>query len=513
MVAAPLPIGSPRARLAAVAVLGIALSLLGGPAPASAQLVGSISGVVSAGGAPLANVWVEATPVTPTGSWAGRGFVTATDSGGRYRFPDVYHPHVKVRARAPALSGLASTYWSGAFTFATAEVLGVASSGTTADIELAAGGRVSGTVVGAGAPVAGARVTAYPADSDRSEPVGTARLAEGPGQFAIEGLPPVPVLLYAEPSPSGNLLGAWYDGAAFADAATPVDGGAETAGLRIVLPEGGEVSGTVRDDTGAPVSGARVSLTHCPGLCPLVATTDERGGYRIGSVPPGRGLMLYATADDQGLLPDWYRTPGGSAEERMDLAAGEVRDGRDLVLVRGAFLAAAIVDDATGAPVPGVSAELMSLTDPLLGFLPATRDRLVVRSGSGFLTADDPPGTGSTAAGSSDGPPAGSGQFMIGPVPPGEYRLAVYPGYRNPRYLPVVWGRPTGIDGTGIVRLAAGERVDVVVPLVAAAGAPPAPAAPAAPATGTSPEAAWPGLDAGFLAGAGAARTWLGITG
>lgn len=516
MAIAPATIGPSRARLAAAAALAMLVSLAGWPAPASAQLVGSISGMVTAGGSPLANVWVEATPVTPTGDWAGRGFVTATDASGRYRFPDVYHPHVKLLARAPALSGLVSTFWPGSFSFATAEVLGVASSGTTADFALVEGGRVGGTVVTSDGPVPGARVTAYPADGDRAEPVGAARLARGPGQFTIEGLPPVPVVLFAEAPLTGNLLGTWYDGAAFAGAATPLPGGADTAGLRIALSEGGEVSGTVRDDTGAPVPGARVTLTHCPGLCPLVATADQRGRYRIGSVPPGRGLMLHATADDLDLLPDWRRTPGGPDEERMDLAAGQALGGRDLVLVRGAFLSAAIVDEATGSPVPGVSAELQSRTHPLLGFLPGTRDRLVVRSGSGFLSPDGARGEAAAPATSTpEGPRQGAGRFVIGPVPPGEYRLVVYPGHRNPRYLPVAWGEPTGIDATGIVRLAAAERVDVVVPLVGAASQAPPVAGPA-PATagvgqqerpqpggGTAP-GSWPGLDAGFLAVGGA---------
>ena len=141
----------PSRREGARTALGAAAlalaSLLAAAAPVAAQLVGSISGTVTAGGSPVANVWVSATPVTPTGDWAGRGFVTSTDALGRYSFPDVYVPHVKVQARAPALSGLASTYWPRAFSFEAADVLGVASSGSTADIELASGGSVSGTVV------------------------------------------------------------------------------------------------------------------------------------------------------------------------------------------------------------------------------------------------------------------------------------------------------------------------------------------------------------------------------
>jgi hypothetical protein len=526
-----------RSRFAPGVALLVLLGLLGLPTPASAALVGSISGVVTAGGEPLANVWVSAVPVTPTGDWAGRGFVTSTDARGQYRFPDVYVPHVKVQARAPALSGLASTYWPRAFSFAAAEVLGVASSGSIADIELAPGGSVSGAVVAesSGAPVPGARVSAYLADDLGSEPVGSPGLTQGPGRFVIDGLPPVPVVLYAAAPPTGNLLGRWFDDADFAGAATALDGGSAATGLRIPLAEGGEVTGTVRDDTGRPVAGARVTLTRCPGLCPLVASTDERGDFRIGSIPAGRGLMVHVSAADQGLLEEWYRRPGDRREARLDLAPGGSRAGLDVVLSRGAFLSASIVDADSGAAVPGVSAELQSSSDPLLGYLPGTRDRLLVRGGSPMLSStgagEDPerdprdaepgpdPRPGANGQRGRAGPGAAAGGFVIGPVPPGEYRLVLYPGYDNRRYVPVVWGSPTGIDRTGVIRLRAGEQAQVVVPLVpargdrgadgcasdptgrwpsgcrgdqrAAAGGSTAAPDPAAPA--------WPGLPAGFL--------------
>jgi hypothetical protein len=550
MPAAPprLPALPSRARIT-LGVAGLALAgLVAAPAPVAAQLVGSISGTVTAGGSPVANVWVSATPVTPTGDWAGRGFVTSTDALGRYSFPDVYVPHVKVQARAPALSALASTYWPRAFSFESADVLGVASSGSTADIELAPGGSVSGTVVAgaSGGVVGDARVTAYLADEPGIEPVGSARLAP-PGEFRIEGLPPAPVVLFAEAA-GGNLLGQWYDGVGFAGVATPLDGASATTGIRIPLARGGEVRGSVLDDAGEPVVGAQVTLTHCPGLCPMVATTDERGAYRIGSVPAGRGLMLRAAADDQGFLADWHRGPAGGVEQRLDLEPGDTLSGLDMELVRGAFLSVSVVDDASGAPVPGISAELESLSDPLLGFLPGTRDRLVVRSGSGFLSSGESSavrgdevqvGSGTGGPGAEPGVESGStdagtssGRFVIGPVPPGEYRLSVYPGYRNPRYVPVAWGEPSGIAGDGVIRLSAGERAEAVVPLVGSSSPPAGGGSPgsgpagqegAAPCSGqdssvappvtpqsvdpaggaragSSAATAWPGVFAGFLA-------------
>lgn len=545
---APTSSGPALRRRALVGVLLAVIGLSLAPAqPAAAELVGSISGVVTAGGRPIANVWVSATPVTPTGDWAGRGFLASTDAQGRYAFPDVYTPRVKVQARAPATGQWASTYWPRAFTFADAEVLGVAAAGSRADIELAPGGSVRGTVVAgdSGDPLVGSRVSAHIATPGGLEEVGLPGLGVSSGEFIIDALPPVPVLLQATAPLDGNYLGQWYDGAGYAGTATGVDGSDRTTGIRIALRLGAEVSGTVRDDAGAPVAGVGVTLTFCPGLCPLRATTAEDGSYRIGSIPPGPRQMLHAQAPGSGLLEGWHRRPGEDREARLDLRAGDSVVDADITLVRGAFLTVQVVDDGTGDPVPRVSAELVSVSNPILGFLPGSRDRLVVRSGSPMLAqdvSDDPEGLGASGGvGAGDvaphpqvltgASPAGShlaeapppGELVIGPVPPGEYRLVLYPGYTNARYLPTTWGEPSGIDRTGGIVLAPEERARALVPLVASAPAGPGPAgagaqgtvesscrgddsaggsaepaaAPSGPAIRGGP--AWPGLASGVL--------------
>ena len=147
------------------AILGCVVTILvtaGVAGPAAAELVGSVSGTVRAGGAPVANAWVTLTPVTPTGNWAGGPIRITTDQAGRYEVDDLYATHVKVLVRAPSFSGLANTYWPHAYSFATAGTLRVASSGSTADVELPVAGSISGRVVDAdtGAPLLGARVLA-----------------------------------------------------------------------------------------------------------------------------------------------------------------------------------------------------------------------------------------------------------------------------------------------------------------------------------------------------------------
>ena len=489
------------------AALG-ALLVLGQPVPASAALVGSVSGLVTGDGQPLANAWVAFIPVTPTGDWAGRGGVTSTDALGRYRFPDLYVDHVKIQVRAPVSGGFAATYWPAAHTFAAAGVLRVTASGVVADVDLVRGGSVRGQVVDAatGLPVVGARVTAHPVSGAGWESLGSPALGvdAGPGGFAIQDLPPIPVALQAHAPPGSNHLSTWYDGASFLDLAQPIDGAADTEQLLVRMPEGAQLSGTVRDDRGEPVAGAAVTLIGCPGLCPLMALTDASGAYRIPAIPPGQGMLVHASADAQGHVPQWYRRPGQSQEARLALAGGQARSGIDLVLARGAFLTATVVDDRTGSPLDGIAAELTSLTNPLLGYLPGTRDGLIAR-----------------ATGSEDDP---AGTFTIGPAPPGTYRLVVYPGTSNRQYLPVTWAPSRGIDQAGVVRLGPGDRHTAVVRLVRRSatapggGGRPGPTRPqsgsdgagdlpAEPSTGN--QGGWPGLFGGFLA-APAGGGWLG---
>ena len=79
--------------------------------------------------------------------------------GRRYKFSDLFASHVKIQVRAPSFSGLASTYWPDAYSFASAGTLRVASSGSTADVDLPVSASISGRVVDAdtGDPIVGAR--------------------------------------------------------------------------------------------------------------------------------------------------------------------------------------------------------------------------------------------------------------------------------------------------------------------------------------------------------------------
>jgi hypothetical protein len=507
----------PHVRVWAAVVLALLapVGTVAVPVPAAAEPVGWVSGTVSASGAPLANAWVTLMPVTPTGGWAGKQSQTTTDRDGHYEFRDLAAAQVKVHVRAPSFSGLASTYWPGAHSFATAGTLRVQPSGSTADVELAAGGSISGQVVDAdtGAPIVGARVLAHVEAPPGWEPVGSAGLAPGPGQFVIDGLPPVPVALQARAPQGSNHLGQWFDGAGFFGEADPVQPG--TTGIVVRLREGAQVGGVVRDDRGGPVAGAAVTLIGCPALCPMVALTDDTGIYRINGVPPGGGLRAYVDAAAEGLLDRWYTAPGQHGDSTFDLAAGQVRSDLDFALTAGAVVVGRVLDEQTGQAIPGVSIELVDVDNPLRSHL----SRAVGSPGGESLGLSAGPSGAPSASPAAPGPepspPARDqgAEVAIGPVPPGRYTLVVYAGAANSNYLPVELVASTGLDAAGQIDLARGERAQVTVTLVrqhtstqdgpglgdAQDGTPPTPE-PGAGEPDPVGSSGWPGLFAGFLA-------------
>ena len=514
------------ARATLVVLVAVSLSIAGGAAPAAAELGGWVSGTVRAGGVPVANAWVTVTPVTPTGDWAGRPVQSTTDRSGVYQVRDLSASHVKIHVRAPSFSGLASTYWPDDYSFASAGTLRVASSGSSADVDLPVSASIRGRVVDAdtGDPIVGALVVAHVDAPPGWEPVGSAGLAPGPGEFVIDGLPPVPITLQARARQGSNHLGQWYDGVGFFGAADPVAPG--TSGIVIRLREGGEVSGVVRDDQGVAVPGAAVTIIGCPALCPMVAMTDDSGAYRMTAVPPGPGLRAYADAAAAGLLREWYTAPGQAVDTSFDLVAGEVRSDLDFALTAGAVAVGRVLDGQTGEPIPGVSVELVDVDNPLNSYVSRT-----IEDSSAALA--DP--TQASPAGGPSAVPSrvGSGStpsrreqasgVVIGPVPPAVYSLIVYPGAENGDYIPVELMGSSGLDGPGLIDLAHGERGEFTVSLVRqrmpvapspdAAGAATDGAAPGSPRAG-QPEpgssAGWPGLLGGFLSSEDAGFLRLG---
>ena len=453
---------------AVMCVLALALALLGAPAPASADELGPVSGVVTAGGAPLSAAWVVLTPVTATGDWAGKSSQTATDEAGRYSFDGLAHRHVKVHVRSPLVGNFVATFWPGVYTFGQAGVIPVTAAGFVADISLPTGRAIAGQVVAqdTGEPVEGALLMARIAEAPWAEPAGRFEPGSAPGRFEITGLPPVPIRLHVQVPQDSPFLGDGYWSDSALETGRRVDAPGDVTGLAIRLPRGGEVSGTVRDGLDNPVAGAAVRIENCQYGCPREATSDASGDYRIRGIPPSDRLIARAAAP--GAIDQWFAGVNDwIAATDFALGPGEVRAGVDFVLVGGGVLVGRVIAGDTGQPLTELAAYVESVVEP---------GRRWFADVTGEAT----------------------GTFRIGPVPPDSYRLVLLPSSRRSLYWPARWLTSTGIDTSGVIRLDPGQEVEVEVRLARTQTAIESDTLTEPPQC-LSPASGWTGLFRGFL--------------
>jgi hypothetical protein len=357
-------------------------------------------------------------------------------------------------------------------------VIEVADRTTTADLDLPAGGSASGQVVEArtGAPVVGARVTASIADDRASGSVGSIGPVGGPGQFSLTGLPPVPVELSVALPPGSPFLPP--QARPGAGGSLRLDGGAITTDLTIGLRRSATISGTVRDDAGAPVVGADVRLVGCLPGCPRHATSDALGHYRLEGVAPGSGLAVVAQPA-WGLLGPWYPSREATARVAdLDVGEGDALESVDLALTRPAFVTLDVLGAGRAEPLRAIVR--LTTTGRTYSQYFATRPA---------ATADPP------------APPVADPlRLSVGPVPPGEYSLSISLGVADIGYLPTRWVTDTGTPATPTITLAPGERNSSVIRLATTDGQPDVEvAASGSPTPGSPTPGDWPGLTRGFL--------------
>ncbi len=220
-----------------------------------------------------------------------------------------------------------------------------------ANLKLRPGTVISGTVIEEGTrrPVAGARVSAYPAArfarfARRREE--RAARTDARGRFRLAGL-----------APSRYSIEAAKDGYLTASIAAITSAAPSALPANLALRKAASISGRVTDEKGQPVAAARVRIIREMGIRRLLrgaasnpasvlggegVRTAADGAFRIRGLEPERNLSLEAAKT--GYAP--ARKPG------VSLKAGDAI--KDVVLVvRRGLEARGKVVDAAGQPVAG----------------------------------------------------------------------------------------------------------------------------------------------------------------
>ena len=244
------------------------------------ELAGRITGIVrNSSGDPIPDAQVCTT--VDTGEWPYCSKTTNTD--GAYTIDGLHTGNYRVAASA---SGWVSEYYNNTYNYDSATPVSVTAGATTTAINftLEPSGRIYGWVTDAsGNPIPDAQVCASPVDTGW----GGCDQTLADGTYIIDGLLTGNYRLDVQAS---GWASEYYEDKYDWDAATlvSVTSGATTTNINFTLEPAGRISGTVRDASGNPISGADVCAnsydTPKMGGC---AQSNANGTYTIDGLHTG----------------------------------------------------------------------------------------------------------------------------------------------------------------------------------------------------------------------------------
>src|SRR5579862_4432080 len=167
-------------------------------------------------------------------------------------------------------------------------------------------GAISGTVFAgdSGSPLSRAQVTLTDTTS-RNALVGTT-VTDAQGRFAFNKLPADSFTLKAVHTAFLDMIyGQKQPGSGRAGSVIQLAAGQQLENIKLVMPRGGVISGTVTDETGSPAYGITVRVFKWDSregdravLGGATARTDDRGAYRIAMLPPGDYIVGAMPVDE-----------------------------------------------------------------------------------------------------------------------------------------------------------------------------------------------------------------------
>jgi hypothetical protein len=348
--------------LAAPAVIALLLVFA---ASALAVEGGLITGTVTSAATKAPIEGVEVCPERLIGGWPS---CVKTNSGGEYTLETVWGGNFRVEFKAPAGSSyIRRTYYGEKYSYTEAAVVSVPEGGTTPgiDAEIAEGGRIGGTAIGASpkVPLEGLKVCArepeHPRDLNDPEKNSGCTTTDSSGEYTVGGLPSGAYEVEFEVPYSSqlNFFTQFYDDEASWPEANlvSVTAGKTASGIDAELPDGGELSGRLTSSsTDAPIEKANVCASGktengYEGGC---ATTNANGEYTITRL---RSAEYEVTFNAPGYVSEHLGSPGVTeATGDVSVTTGKMTSGADMSLEELPRIGGRVTNFSSKAPIKGI---------------------------------------------------------------------------------------------------------------------------------------------------------------
>ena len=219
-------------------------------------------------------------------------------------------------------------------------------------------GSITGTVTAAtgGAPLSDICVDVFLA-SDIYDSVSDS-CSETNGNYLVTGLA-TGTYVVEFTDPNGNYSQQWYNGAATAESASPIEisTGNQTTGVNAAMATAGKISGTVTDTSSDPLSDVCVYAysvstdQYSNGAC-----TNSQGGYSIGGLVPGSYLVYFSSNGNY--LSEWYNNQTSeSSANPLTVVAAQVTQA-NAVLQAGGTVSGTVEDATTSAPLADICVDV-----------------------------------------------------------------------------------------------------------------------------------------------------------
>lgn len=260
----------------------------------------------------------------------GQVLTEGVDEGGRYEAIGLPPGELVVWASSP---GLATTYYPDADRPSGSLSVPAEGGEASVDLELPAEGVLT-LEADVGAAAEGVGVVVY----NDSYTVGRGAAFGPAGTLSVGGLHGGVYTIYVGGEEEGFVSGFLLDDAGAREGFAVVQ--AETTNHTLRLAAGATLSGTLRDDEGAPVYGATLVATETLGAERSWSTTSARDGTWTLPGLDATTVTLEARfhwycPDDAGYAPTWYAAARSEADgELLLVAAGEAHGELDLVMPR-----------------------------------------------------------------------------------------------------------------------------------------------------------------------------------